>query len=63
MMSQILLNNKQVNPMKIKLPSSKSIPKNEMKYFKTKVNSLKKNISTVNYKDKINSMALLHIKN
>ena len=60
---EILLNNKQVNPMKIKLPSSKSIPKNEMKYFKTKVNSLKKNISTVNYKDKINSMALLHIKN
>ena len=39
---EVLLNNKQINPMKIKLPSGKRIPDGEMKYFKTEIDKIKK---------------------
>ena len=50
---EVLLNNKQINPMKIKLPSGKRIPDGEMKYFKTEIDKIKKSISKLNYKDRI----------
>ena len=57
---EVLLNNKQINPMKIKLPSGKRIPDGEMKYFKTEIDKIKKSISKLNYKDRINSMASIN---
>ena len=60
---EIIFSGKKVNPMKIKLPSGKNIPKSEMETFKHHVTNIKKNIYIASQQKKIpNSLAFSKIK-
>ena len=61
---EVIFSGKSVNPMKIKLPSGKNIPKGELKNFKHHVVNIKKNIYIASQqKSSPNSFAFSEIKN
>ena len=61
---EVIFSGKQVNPMKIRLPSGKNIPKKEFLNFKKHINKIKKNIYLISKsKNKSNSLALLEKRN
>ena len=61
---EIIFSGKKVNPMKIKLPSGKNIPKSELEIFKSHVIKIKKNIYIASQKNShSNPLAFSKIKN
>ncbi len=52
---EVLLNNRQINPMKVKLPSGKNIPKKDLKKYKSYVRDVLEKKIALNNKINVNS--------
>jgi murein DD-endopeptidase MepM/ murein hydrolase activator NlpD len=52
---EVLLNNRQINPMRVKLPSGKNIPKKDLKKYKSYVKNIMEKKSAFYNKINVNS--------